>query len=188
MTVESIIKPLRYTGLIAALSGWITIFTAISVNPWFVFTRDAFSDLGAPDANMPWIYNYGLIITGLIIILYSIPQLYDSMNRIESFASAYTSVTGIFLILIGVFPSGTRPHVFVSTWFFIQGDLTILLWGIGLLIRGWKKLGLFFLLMSIIAGVIGFTVDWPSAATAEAFGVVVLDIWILGMLKVHKIL
>jgi len=37
-------------------------------------------------------------------------------------------------MLIGIFPSGTRPHTFVSTWFFIQGDLAIIIW------RNWDNL------------------------------------------------
>ena len=178
----------RLFGLFAAISGWITIFVSISYNPWFVFTRDAFSDLGGERTLYPWIYNYGLIITGFIIILYSIVQLYDSVNRVEAFGSGYTSIMGIFLMLIGIFPSGTRPHIFVSTWFFIQGDLAIIIWGIGMILRGLKKLGVFILVLGLVSPIIGFGVDWPSAATAEAFGVIVLDIWILAMLKIHKII
>ena len=188
MALYNIIKIFRYFGLLAAISGWITIFTSIYFNPWFVFVRDAFSDLGGQDANMPWIYNFGLMITGLIIILYSFSQLYDSMNRIEAYASGFTTLTGVFLILIGFFPSGTRLHIFVSTWFFIQGDLAILTWGIGLLYRGYRRLGLFFTLLGLVAPLIGFGLNWPSAATVEAFGVLVMDIWIIGMLRVHEIL
>jgi len=179
---------LRFFGILAAILGWIVIFISISVNPWFIFIRDAFSDLGGPNANMPWIYNYGLIITGLIIFLYSFAQLSDSTNKVESFASGYTSLMGIFLMLIGIFPSGTRPHIFVSTWFFIQGDLSILTWGIGLVIRRWMKIGLIFIIIGIISPLIGFGVEWPSAATVEAFGIIILDIWIIGMLKVHRII
>jgi len=185
---KNIVKALRFFGILAALTAWAVIFLSISVNPWFIFTRDAFSDLGGPNANMPWIYNYGLIITGLIIILYSFAQLNDSTNKIESFASGYTSLMGIFLMLIGIFHSGTKPHVFISTWFFIQGDLAILIWGIGLAIRKWGRLGAIFILMSLISPIIGFAIKWPSAATVEAFGIIILDIWMIGMLKVHRLI
>ena len=188
MKLSIVTKILRYFGFAAAISGWVVIFVSISFNPWFVFVRDAFSDLGGPDANMPWIYNYGLVFTGILIILYSFAQLGDSLNKIEAYASGYTTLMGIFLILIGIFPSGTRPHIFVSTWFFIQGDLAILTWGIGLLVRGWRRLGSTLVILSILSPIIGFGIEWPSAATVEAFGIIVLDIWIILMSRVHRIL
>jgi hypothetical membrane protein len=54
---------IRYSGIIAVILAWVVIAVSISVNPWFVFTKNAFSDLGGPYATDPWIYNYGLIIT-----------------------------------------------------------------------------------------------------------------------------
>ena len=112
----------------------------------------------------------------------------DSRNRVEAYASGFTTLMGIFLALIGVFPSGTKPHVFISTWFFIQGDLAILTWGAGLLARGWRRIAIFLLTLAVASPLIGFGVDWPSAAVAEAFGIVVLDIWVFTMLKVHGLI
>ncbi len=89
-------------------------------------------------------------------------------------------------MLIGIFLMETRLHTFISTWFFIQGDLAIIIWGIGIILRGLKKLGIFILVLGLISPIIEFGVDWPSATTAEAFGVIVLDIWMLAMLNIHK--
>jgi Predicted membrane protein len=38
-------------------------------------------------------------------------------------------VAGLFLALIGIYHAGTRPHVFVSTWFFVQMDTALIAWG-----------------------------------------------------------
>ncbi|WP_243676060.1 DUF998 domain-containing protein [Vulcanisaeta distributa] len=142
---------LTYTGIIAAVLAWLFIAISISVNPWFIFTKNAFSDLGGPYAtDPPWIYNYGLIITSVFVDLYSINLLLVSRNKVEDFASAFVFIAGLFLALIGIYhEGGTRPHVFVSTWFFTQMDMALITWGgIGSLMAKDRRLGLFSLLLA----------------------------------------
>ncbi|WP_054842423.1 DUF998 domain-containing protein [Vulcanisaeta distributa] len=170
---------LTYTGIIAAVLAWLFIAISISVNPWFVFTKNAFSDLGGPYATDPWIYNYGLIITSVFVDLYSINLLLVSRNKVEDFASAFVFIAGLFLALIGIYHEGTRPHVFVSTWFFTQMDMALITWGgIGSLMAKDRRLGLFSLLLGVMSPVIALIVPWPSAATEEAYGIVVIDLWV----------
>ncbi len=180
-----IVGILRYFGILSILSSWITIITSILLNPWFKFAKNAFSDLGASNACMPWIFNYGLMITGVLIILYSFAQFLDSMNILEYLGSGYTNVMGIFLMLIGLYPTGTYPHTFVSVWFFIQGDLAIAVWGLGLIIRRWYRLGLSYITLALISPIIAYIIKWPSIATLEVFGILVLDIWIITLFKIH---
>ena len=92
-----------------------------SRNPWFSFRRRALSDLGdARSATDPWMYNTGLIVVAAVLRIYSLYIAYESKRKLVVFSSALLFTAGIFLALVGVFPSGTRPHVFVSTWLFIQ--------------------------------------------------------------------
>lgn len=171
-------------GLIAAISAWLVIGICIYFNPWFVFTIHAFSDLGAPEAKMPWIYNYGLISVGILILLYSLYLLLESRNKLESMGSSFMFVAGIFLILIGLFPSGTKPHNFVSTWFFIQADFAIVAWGLGLIVRKLVKLGSLITIMGLLSPVFAMLIEWPSAATIEAYGIIVIDIWVVILTKI----
>ena len=170
---------IRYSGIIAVILAWVVIAVSISVNPWFVFIKNAFSDLGGPYATDPWIYNYGLIITSVFVDLYSINLLLTSRNKVESFASAFVFVAGLFLALIGIYHAGTRPHVFVSTWFFVQMDMALIAWGIGSLMGGDRGLGLFSLLLGVLAPIPASLIPWPSAATEEAYGIVIIDIWVV---------
>ncbi len=165
-------------GLIAVVYAWLVILYCISLNPWFIFTVHAFSDLGAPDANSPWIYNNGMISIGVLIIIYSIYLVWSSVNKLTTVGGSFVFISGIFLMLIGIYPAGTRPHVFVSTWFFIQFDLAIIAWSLGMYIYSRDKLSLSALVIGLIAPVIGFGVDWPSAAMAETFGIIVIDYWV----------
>ncbi|MCG2894775.1 MAG: DUF998 domain-containing protein, partial [Vulcanisaeta sp.] len=97
----------------------------------------------------------------------------------ESFASAFVFVAGLFLALIGIYHAGTRPHVFVSTWFFVQMDMALIALGIGSLMGGDRGLGLFSLLLGVLAPIPALLIPWPSAATEEAYGIVIIDIWVV---------
>ncbi|MEM3288440.1 MAG: DUF998 domain-containing protein, partial [Saccharolobus sp.] len=93
-------------------------------------------------------------------------------------ASSFVMIAAIFLALIGIFHEGTYPHQFVSLWFFIQFDIAILVYGIGLL-RVKRKWGIYMLTLFIISNIVAGIVKWPSAATIEAYGIIVIDIWVI---------
>ncbi|MEB3780016.1 MAG: DUF998 domain-containing protein [Desulfurococcales archaeon] len=170
-------------GIIAAVFAWVVIGVSWSLNPWFDFFKHAFSDLGTKQANMPWVYNYGLIATGVLIILYSICTYRYATNKMEAVGSGFLFIAGIFLALIGVYPGGTRPHVFVSTWFFVQMDMAIIAMGLGLLMRAIWRVGLAITLLGLMAFpvyvVVDYLVGWPSVAVGEAYGIIVIDIAVL---------
>jgi len=179
-------KVLRFSGVIAAVLAWFVIGLAIYYNSWFVFTRDALSDLGGPNANVPWVYNYGLIITAIFVVLYSVYLILDAKNKMEVVGGAFVAIAGIFLALIGVYYAGTRPHVFVSTWFFVQMDLAMLIYSLGLLFERLKVYGFLLIVMSVIGPVVALLVKWPSAATLEVFGIIIIDLWVFLMIGVHR--
>jgi hypothetical protein len=72
----------RFCGVAAAVLAWIVIALAISANPWFDVFKHALSDLGGPSANMPQVYNFGLIATGIAICTYSLYIAYASKARV----------------------------------------------------------------------------------------------------------
>ena len=89
-------------GLASGIIFWIVTILSIAANPWFSLTKNAFSDLGASSANVPWIYNYGLIVAGGVALLYSVSLMDWSTNKVEVAGSAFMFIAGIFLALIGV--------------------------------------------------------------------------------------
>lgn len=181
------LRPLRYMGLAAAVLAWIVIAVSISVNPWFDLFEHALSDLGGPQASSPWIYNLGLIAVALVVLIYSIYLVYVSTNKMEVVGSAFLVIAAIFLALIGVFPAGTRPHTFVSTWFFIQMDLAIACWGIGLVLRGVIRVGYLFITLALVSPILALAIDWPSIAVQEIFGILIIDLYVVSLyLWVHR--
>jgi hypothetical membrane protein len=175
----------KYFGLLAAASAWIVILVSVLVNPWFNFFSNAFSDLGGPKAADPWLYNDGLVAVAVLVLIYCTHLVSASKNKLETMGSAFAVVAAIFLVMIGIYHEGTYPHVFVSTWFFIQFGIAITAWGIGLLKRGWARLGAANLILISISAAVSVVVKWPSTATLEAWGIVSIDAWTMLMFWVH---
>lgn len=169
--------------LTAVLGAWGVIGASWLLNRgWFVFTRDAFSDFGGPRSCCPGLYNYGLMGVGLLIVALGYCMALASRGRLEAAGAAYAGLAGVFLGLIGYYHAGTRPHVFVSTWFFVQMDAALVMLSTGLARRG-CRLAVPALYASMeafpIAGLVGVLVGWPSAAVVETYGVLVIDFSII---------
>ena len=181
-------KSLWIFGYLAIVFAWIIIGISWYINrSWFRFLGNAFSDLGSNRAFHPEVYNVGLIITGILLIIYSAYLYLVSEHKMETVGSAFAFIAGIFLMFIGIFHEGTKPHAFVSSWFFAQMDLSIIATGLGMMLRGFKA-GKAILGIGVLAPtafiVIAFTVGWPSVASGEAFGIAAIDLAVI--LEVEK--
>jgi len=152
----------------------LVVALAASRNPWWSFWRHAFSDLGDPRAADPWIYNAGMVTLGVMLSLFSIGLLASSKSKGAAFASGLFFVSGVFLALIGIYPSGTRPHTFVSTWFYVQFYMASIALGLALLREGKPLPGATLLLLGAAPLPLGYLIDatvgWPSVAVAEYAG------------------
>lgn len=176
------IKIMLFSGVIAIIFAWIIIGVCWLLNPWFVFVEDAFSDFGGPESCCPWLYNYGLIITGLLVIIYGSAICLVSEEKIQIIGGSYISLSGVFLALIGVFPTGTKPHTFVSSWFFLQVFIGFIILGLGIhrkKIRYGLEMSLIVIFSIVLAIIIEIIWGWPSAAVIEACGIIIIDMCVL---------
>ena len=114
---------LKYSGIVGGVIYWLFTFWAISRNKWFSFFEHALSDLGTAEANAPWIYNCGLMISSIFGMLFAVYLVLTSKTKLQTVGGAYISVATLFLALIGIYPGGTRPHVFVSAYFLFSSFL-----------------------------------------------------------------
>ncbi len=165
------IERLRYSGILAGLVYWLFVTWSISRNRWFSFFQNALSDLGDPaKASSPWIYNFGLMAGSVLLFLFSLYLIVTSNSRLQTVGGAYVSVSAIFMSLIGIFHEGTGPHVFVSTYFFVQFFMGALVYGLG-----WKEkiLRMGSVLLFIVA-LVGALLPWPATALLETYEVVLL--------------
>jgi hypothetical membrane protein len=128
-----------------------------------------------------------VILNGVLIVLYGLYLVHVSFNKRGTVGGAFMMITGVFLLLIGGFPEDTKHHTFFSFWFFIQGDLTVLTWGLALYRElEWRREGLLFLLMGVLGPLGAALIPWPSTAAVEAFGIVIMDIWVILMRHIQE--
>ncbi len=174
-------------GIISLSIALMTIALCWTLNPWFDFWRDAFSDFGVERARFPWLYNGGLIISSIFFMLYSIGIYRVSSHKLEALSSGLLMTASIFLALIGLFPGGTRPHNFVSTWFFLQSFWGFSTLGVAISLKGDKVRGSLISIPSALSPIIALAIDltlgWPSAALAEALGISVLALSLLSSIS-----
>ena len=165
-----------------AAAAWLVILASWWLNrDWFTYTRDAFSDLGGSRSYCPGLYNYGLIMLGALFSLYGIGVAISARTKLGTVGGGYIVVAGIFLALIGAFPAGTRHHVCVSTWFFIQSYLELILVLAGAARHSKAaKYSLTAMLASIPAGIaIAIWPGWPSAAVLETYLILFMDVAVI---------
>ncbi len=179
-STSSYVKICIILGFLAITLAWLVILSSWMLNnSWFVFTKDAYSDFGGKESCCPGLYNYGMMIVGIIILLFSSICTYLVNQKLEAIGWSYLALAGVFLFLIGYYHSGTRPHTFVSTWFFIQADIALILVLYSIYRRIKNPLVLTALLAVILAFPIALVVDivigWPSAAVIETYGILIID-------------
>ena len=167
-------RALLLAGPLAFPAFHLVVALAAARNPWWSFWEHALSDLGGPGAADPWVYNYGLVLLGVLFALFSLGLLSASRSKGAAFASGLYFTAGVFLALIGIYPSGTRPHTFVSTWFYAQSFLATLALSLALLHEKRCKPGAALLLLSLSPAPLAYLVEalvgWPSVAAIEYFG------------------
>lgn len=165
-------------GPVALVAVWITIAVSWYYNSaWFSFYNGALSDFGGNSARYPFIYNYGLMITALFLFLFSLSLIYRSRNKLETVASAFSVIASVFLAQIGIFHGGTYPHDYVSLYYFVQQDASLILWGVALFLREAKPVGAFVLIIGIVFLAVGGGVPLPGSAILETYGILTFGAW-----------
>ena len=171
--MKNSIKFLRFFGIITLIVYWTFTIISISQNPWFSVMHNALSDLGANDANAPWLYNYGLIFSFPLLFIFSVYLLSVARNKLEIIGGAFITISSIFLAFIGIFHSGTRPHVFVSSYFFLQFFFGMFIFGIAT-----SKLRIASIVLFALAW-IGIVLPWPSVATIEIYEISIIGVFVI---------
>jgi hypothetical membrane protein len=168
---------LPYLGIISMMIGWITIVAAILINPWFNFMEGALSDLGALNVANSYVFNSGLALSGILAMAYAIYLALSIGNKVATFGSGVFFIASSHLLLIAVFPEGTEPHAPVSYEFFLLMAVSILIFGIAMLLEGSTKYGLLNILYFAIGlgGSVAF--KWPSIALLETYNIVFMTAW-----------
>lgn len=155
---------LTWTGVAGALIGFVTTFLATLLSPTFSWTANALSDLGAPGAANPWLFNGGLIVSGLIALPFAWILYVAARNAVERLGAGTFAGTVALLALVGAFPEGTTLHPPLAVGYFTLLSLTLWIHGTGTVLAGDAVRGLAVIWLGI-AHVLGWIL-WVAIGTA----------------------
>ena len=174
-------------GVITPLVAFTCILLAIAYSPRFSWTENALSDLGVQEGLTAPLFNYGLIISGAMSLVFASGILALLRNKLVGKVGSFTFVLAtLALIAIGIFPENARPmHYFASVAFFalIPIAMLILMWAFAQV--GKVKTALYTLLVAIVAAVpwvIQFAVHYVSdVAIPETISALSASAWAIAL-------
>lgn len=105
-------------GVIGPLATYFFIGVSIALSPWFSWQENALSDLGhAIRSSVAPIFNFGLLLAGFLVAMYSITALRDHAK----YTSCCLLVSAFALQLVAVFDEVYGfLHYVVSVLFFVS--------------------------------------------------------------------
>jgi len=144
-------------------------FIAVSIlrSPWFSWTGNALSDLGAQPPSS-CLFNTGLILGGILIGVFAV-GLRESLR-----GKVLGNVGGLTLLLmaaalcaVGIFPETAGDiHLYFSIAFFVLLVISLWLVGAGLVQLGERKLGTLVAVAGVVAAAV-WALPWPAVAIPE---------------------
>ena len=103
-------------GILGPLIAIICIAVSIVLSPWFSWGSSALSHLGHSARDVAPLFNFGLLLCGFLIILYSI----TSFRNHAKYTSYALIIAGLMLQLIATFDEVYGAlHLLVSVLFFV---------------------------------------------------------------------
>jgi len=154
-------------GILTPIMAFMSISLAINSAPEFSWMENALSDLGVMPGVTSELFNYGLIISGILGFIFA-----TSLFRLVRFeilsrdarlgyppnrglgGALIFSLACLALIAIGVFPENVRfLHSFASVAFFVLLIGSLLRIGVGFLQVRKKSMAVFTLLLGVVAAV-----------------------------------
>jgi len=169
----------------------VVIFTCLGLcivsSPWFTWTQYALSDLGIQQ-NTAAVFNYGLILGGILALIFSLGLIQILSNKIGVCLLALSSLA---LIGIGLFPETIFVlHFLTSASFFVLLTIALLIIGLTSKKNSFeRKIGTFALVLALIAiSSIVFLFHFEGVAIAEAFSCFPAFVWcsIVGIQMTRK--
>jgi hypothetical membrane protein len=170
-------------GVLAPLTAFALIFSAIASYPEFSWVDNALSDLGVVTGATELLFNSGLLISGALCIVFATGVFtFLKEKAVGKLGAAVFVLASVALFAIGVFPENIRPvHYIVSVMFFTLLPISMLIiTGAFWLLRQVRMAG-FTLLVAVAAAtpwVLYFTVHYVSGvAIPEAISAFAGSVW-----------
>ncbi len=180
-------------GFLTPIVAYTFIFIAIANAPWFMWHKNALSDLGA-HAGSDVIFNSGLMIAGILESIFAIGLLNNFKGIIRKIGAVILFLSAIALFGIGLFPeTAGEIHFYFSVAFFVLFPIGIFVFSIPYVRKNENGRMLGFLAIGVfIASIIIWSFPWKSfgvtgVAIPEFLSSLCGAIWILAAsFKLYK--
>ncbi len=183
-------------GIVTPILVFIMILGAIASWPSFNWVNNALSDLGVQWGITASLFNAGLVIGGLLFIIF-VAGLFENKGKkiAGKIGSGFFFLACIALVLIGVFNETFIPtHYIVSVMLFVSLPISLFAFVVEFWQLNNRKLGVFTLALSLVAAspwLIQFALSYvPNVAIPETISGLAGSAWtmVLGfiMLKDQK--
>ncbi len=168
--------------LIAGVSAFtVALVISIYLHPSFnLFSPDqSLSDLGRVGDPLGYIFNLGIITSGLLFIAASIVNLpWARGDTFKRLAVAVFIFALVLYVMIGVFPKGTPYHNFFARSFFLISTIAIVLWLVSEVRKGSRIISAIVLALVVLSYVFFFSYHTVGFAFAELFGGYSITAWL----------
>ncbi len=169
-------KRYPYFAIGAVAVGYVMIGISMLLSPWFSWTSNALSDLGNTSiqrnvsSGAAFIFDAGLIISGILTLLFIIFHLTDARFHWKYLVwGVPLAISAIDLSLIGVFnESFGSVHLLVSVIFFFTTALTLFLYGYVSFPLGAPRIGAIAVILGIFCATMWVArFPWSGVAIQE---------------------
>lgn len=180
-------------GIITPIVTFAFVLTAIVLFPQFSWTENALSDLGVQEGATATLFNYGLIVGGILLLVFVSGLFVSQKTMLGRIGVIISVLAALALVAIGVFPGNVKPtHYYVSVAFFLLFPVSMLVVGVAFLLTAKVKLGFFTFLAAIVAALI-WVMQWTigfgsNVAIPETLSALSASTWsiVLGFKMVRE--
>jgi len=160
---ETWLKISGICGIITPIVAFTCILLAIASYPQFSWTGNALSDLGVVEGITAVLFNFGLIIGGILALVFASGLFVFLRNKmLGGIGASIFLLAALALMAIGIFPENVKPtHYYASVAFFVLFLISILVIGATFLLTVKVKMGLFTFLAAAVAAVV-WIIRWTT--------------------------
>lgn len=174
-------------GVLTPIVAFTCIFLAIASWPAFNWTDNALSDLGVQEGITPVLFNNGLIISGILALVFSsgLPVLVKE-KTLAKIGTVILVLADLALIAIGIFPETARPmHFYASVAFFMFYPTSMFFYVAAFIQMSKAKTAVFTFLIGIAASA-AWIIQWAigfgsGVAIPETIAALSASMWSLVM-------
>ncbi len=178
-------------GIVTPIVAFACILTSIVSYPQFNWTNNALSDLGVVDGITGPIFNFGLIIAGVLALIFATFGLFTFLGKssLGKVGSGFFTASTIALICIGIFNENFSPtHYIVSVAFFMLAPLGLFILTCAFYRNHQRGIAAFTVAIGAIAAlawILQFTLNYvPNVAIPETISALAISVWAIVLAKI----